>query len=129
MRRSAPDPSVAPARGAGPPALRMPGGIPPSQAPRAGAGAISRLPPHPVSPRSAPGRAQVEYYAPWCGYCKQFAPQYVKVAKSLQGLALVAAVNCDDKANARLCRAANIQGFPTIKARAGSLGSWTARRP
>jgi hypothetical protein len=44
------------------------------------------------------------------------------VAKSLQGLALVAAVNCDEKANARVCRAANIQGFPSIKARAGSRG-------
>jgi thiol-disulfide isomerase/thioredoxin len=71
---------------------------------------------------------QVEYYAPWCKYCQQFAPQYVKVAKALQGLALVAAVNCDEKENARLCRAADIQGFPSIKVggRRAELLSWGA---
>jgi hypothetical protein len=43
------------------------------------------------------------------------APQYVKVAKTLKGVALVGAVDCDDKANSKLCRTHSMQGFPTVK--------------
>jgi protein disulfide-isomerase A6 len=50
-----------------------------------------------------------------CGHCQSLAPHWKKVAKNLQGLATVAAVNCDDKANAALCSRFNIRGYPTIK--------------
>lgn len=57
----------------------------------------------------------VEFYAPWCGHCKNLKPAYEKVAKNLEGLAKVAAVNCDDEANKPLCGSMGIQGFPTLK--------------
>ncbi|KAM0257335.1 hypothetical protein ACHAQJ_004422 [Trichoderma viride] len=57
----------------------------------------------------------VEFYAPWCGHCKSLKPAYEKAAKNLEGLAKVAAVDCDDDANKPLCGSLGIQGFPTLK--------------
>ena len=52
----------------------------------------------------------VEFYAPWCGHCQRLAPEYEKAAKSLKGIARIAAINADsEKVNVQ------IQGFPTIK--------------
>ncbi|KAL1922460.1 uncharacterized protein VTP21DRAFT_9999 [Calcarisporiella thermophila] len=59
--------------------------------------------------------AIVEFYAPWCGYCKQLAPEYKKVAENLKGLVKVVAVNCDDESNRPICGRHGVQGFPTIK--------------
>lgn len=57
----------------------------------------------------------VEFYAPWCGHCKNLQPQYEKAARSLAGLAKVAAVNCDEESNKRFCGEMGVQGFPTLK--------------
>jgi len=57
----------------------------------------------------------VEFYAPWCGHCQNLKPAYEKAAKNLEGLAKVAAVNCDDDANKPLCGSMGVQGFPTLK--------------
>ncbi|MCJ1479057.1 hypothetical protein MMC13_007741 [Lambiella insularis] len=57
----------------------------------------------------------VEFYAPWCGHCQNLKPAYEKAAKSLEGLANVAAVNCDDESNKAFCGSMNIKGFPTLK--------------
>jgi len=56
-----------------------------------------------------------EFYAPWCGHCKNLAPQYKLAAKKLKGLAKVVAVNCDDDNNKPICGQMGIQGFPTVK--------------
>ena len=42
-------------------------------------------------------------------------PAFEKAAKSLNGLAKVAAVNCDEDANKPLCGIMGVQGFPTLK--------------
>jgi len=55
----------------------------------------------------------VEFYAPWCGHCKQFAPEYARAAKNLHGIVHVGAVNCDEQK--QICGAFGIQGFPTVK--------------
>ncbi|KAL2002624.1 hypothetical protein VTN02DRAFT_6386 [Thermoascus thermophilus] len=57
----------------------------------------------------------VEFYAPWCGHCQNLKPAYEKAAKNLEGLAKVAAVNCDDDSNKPLCSRMGVQGFPTLK--------------
>ncbi|KAF2221924.1 hypothetical protein BDZ85DRAFT_320220 [Elsinoe ampelina] len=57
----------------------------------------------------------VEFYAPWCGHCKNLKPAYEKAAKSLAGLAKVAAVNCDEELNKGFCGSMDVKGFPTLK--------------
>ncbi|KAH6610066.1 disulfide isomerase related [Trichoderma cornu-damae] len=57
----------------------------------------------------------VEFYAPWCGHCQNLKPAYEKAAKSLDGLAKVAAVDCDDDANKSFCGSMGVKGFPTLK--------------
>ncbi|KAJ5283225.1 hypothetical protein N7505_001205 [Penicillium chrysogenum] len=57
----------------------------------------------------------VEFYAPWCGHCKNLKPAYEKAAKNLDGLAKVAAINCDDDENKPFCGQMGVQGFPTLK--------------
>ncbi|KAK5135345.1 hypothetical protein LTR08_005287 [Meristemomyces frigidus] len=57
----------------------------------------------------------VEFYAPWCGHCQNLAPAYEKAAKSLAGLAKVAAVNCDEESNKQFCGGMGVKGFPTLK--------------
>jgi len=55
----------------------------------------------------------VEFFAPWCGHCKNLAPEYDKAATNLKGLVRVGAVNCDDEKE--ICGNFGVQGFPTIK--------------
>jgi protein disulfide-isomerase A6 len=55
------------------------------------------------------------FYAPWCGHCKSLKPAYETAAKSLAGIAKVAAVNCDEEMNKPFCGSMGVQGFPTLK--------------
>eukprot|EP01023_Acetabularia_acetabulum_P024569 TRINITY_DN2369_c0_g1_i4.p1 TRINITY_DN2369_c0_g1~~TRINITY_DN2369_c0_g1_i4.p1 ORF type:complete len:749 (-),score=166.87 TRINITY_DN2369_c0_g1_i4:288-2534(-) len=57
--------------------------------------------------------ALVEFYAPWCGHCQQFAPTYKNIADKLQGIVTVGAVDCDE--DKKLCSEYGVSGFPTIK--------------
>ncbi|EFX03608.1 disulfide isomerase [Grosmannia clavigera kw1407] len=57
----------------------------------------------------------LEFYAPWCGHCQNLKPAYEKAARSLDGLAHVAAIDCDDDANKQFCGMNGVQGFPTLK--------------
>ena len=60
----------------------------------------------------------LQFYAPWCGHCKQLAPHWEAAATKLKGLVRVAAVNCDEEK--KLASYYKIQGFPTIKIFPGS---------
>ncbi|KAI1910596.1 hypothetical protein LOZ61_004344 [Ophidiomyces ophidiicola] len=57
----------------------------------------------------------VEFYAPWCGHCQNLKPAYEKAARKLEGLAKVAAMNCEDEANKHFCGLMRVQGFPTLR--------------
>jgi len=58
----------------------------------------------------------VEFYAPWCGHCKQLAPEYEAAAKQMKkdGIKAVLAKVDVDKYGDLGTRFA-IQGFPTLK--------------
>ena len=64
---------------------------------------------------SSPLMSIVEFFAPWCGHCQQTAPAYKEVAKKLNGLVNVVAVDCDEESNKVLCAKYEVKGFPTFK--------------
>eukprot|EP00163_Fabomonas_tropica_P014071 TRINITY_DN2571_c1_g1_i1.p1 TRINITY_DN2571_c1_g1~~TRINITY_DN2571_c1_g1_i1.p1 ORF type:complete len:438 (+),score=145.45 TRINITY_DN2571_c1_g1_i1:159-1472(+) len=55
----------------------------------------------------------VEFYAPWCGHCKNLVPTWTKAAAALHGIAKVVAVDADKHKD--LGQRFGVQGFPTIK--------------
>lgn len=55
----------------------------------------------------------VEFYAPWCGHCKQLVPEYQKAAQALKGVVKVGAVNADEHRD--IGGQYGVRGFPTIK--------------
>merc|ERR1711871_730103 len=58
----------------------------------------------------------MEFFAPWCGHCKQLAPNYAAAAKTLadKGLDAVLA-KCDATSNEKSAAKFGVQGFPTLK--------------
>lgn len=61
----------------------------------------------------------VEFYASWCGYCRNFAPVFKEFAKEVvewKDVIKIAVIDCGDSINNdQICKHANISGFPTIK--------------
>lgn len=55
----------------------------------------------------------IELYAPWCGHCKKFAPEYVKLAKELSSEKNLLIAKIDAVANDVPEKYA-VQGYPTI---------------
>lgn len=56
--------------------------------------------------------AFVQFHAPWCHYCKQMMPTWIKLAEELKGKTLIGRVDCVE--NVILRRKFNVQGFPTL---------------
>ncbi|KAJ4916352.1 Protein disulfide isomerase-like 1-1 [Raphanus sativus] len=60
----------------------------------------------------------VEFYAPWCGHCKQLAPEYEKAASELSSHVpplVLAKIDASDEKNKEFATKYSVQGFPTIK--------------
>ena len=56
----------------------------------------------------------VLFYAPWCGHCKKFHPEYEKAATTLRKENLYLA-KVDATVEKKLAEKFEIQGFPTVK--------------
>ncbi|KAL2082437.1 hypothetical protein ACEWY4_022255 [Coilia grayii] len=55
----------------------------------------------------------VEFYAPWCGHCRNLVPDWKKAATALKGIVKVGAVDADQHKS--LGGQYGVRGFPTIK--------------
>ncbi|CAF4525282.1 unnamed protein product [Rotaria sp. Silwood1] len=55
----------------------------------------------------------VEFMAPWCGHCKNLAPEWARAATELKGKVKLGVV--DATVHTQLAQRYGIQGFPTIK--------------
>jgi len=55
----------------------------------------------------------VDFYAPWCGHCHAFAPEFATVAKKLEGRVKCGKVNCDS--HYQVCQRAGVSAYPTVQ--------------
>ena len=54
----------------------------------------------------------VDFWAPWCGYCRRIAPAYEKIAEEYGDRLVVAKVNIDEEA--QLAEAEGVEVIPTL---------------
>ncbi|KAM9797699.1 sulfhydryl oxidase 1 [Syngnathus typhle] len=60
----------------------------------------------------------VEFYASWCGHCISFSPVYKRLARDMKEwkpAVDLAAIDCADENNRKVCISYNIRGYPTVK--------------
>jgi protein disulfide-isomerase A6 len=55
----------------------------------------------------------VEFYAPWCGHCKDLEPKWRKAAEKLKGNVTLAKIDVEE--NKKIAERYGIKSFPTIK--------------
>ncbi|QUO38363.1 thioredoxin [Dysosmobacter sp. Marseille-Q4140] len=54
----------------------------------------------------------VDFWAPWCGYCRRIGPAYEKIAEEYGDLLVAAKVNIDEEA--QLAQAEQVEVIPTL---------------
>ncbi|GAV86792.1 Thioredoxin domain-containing protein/ERp29 domain-containing protein [Cephalotus follicularis] len=57
----------------------------------------------------------VEFYAPWCGHCKNLAPTYEKVASAFKSEGDVVIANLDADKYKDVAEKYGVSGYPTLK--------------
>ncbi|KAL4217269.1 DnaJ subfamily C member 10 [Mactra antiquata] len=60
----------------------------------------------------------LDFYAPWCGHCQVFKPEFEKVANDIEGVAKAGKVDCTQER--RLCQSAGVNAYPTVRFYPGS---------
>ena len=54
----------------------------------------------------------VDFWAPWCGYCRRIGPAYERIAQEYSDRLVVAKVNIDEES--QLAEAEHIEVIPTL---------------
>nr|XP_026691925.1 dnaJ homolog subfamily C member 10 isoform X1 [Ciona intestinalis] len=57
----------------------------------------------------------VDFYAKWCGPCKAMLPAWRQMAKLLEGVVKVGAVDCAIPTNNQLCKTQGVNAYPEIR--------------
>ncbi|CAF1340758.1 unnamed protein product [Adineta steineri] len=65
----------------------------------------------------------IEFYASWCGHCKNLVPEWKRAATALKGIVKIGAVDADTHKS--LGSQYGVSGFPTIKVFGANKGSPT----
>lgn len=65
----------------------------------------------------------VDFYADWCGPCKQMKPDIDAITNEMADKVTVVRINADD--NAELCKELQIDALPTIKVYKNKALTWT----
>ncbi|NXR17573.1 DJC10 protein, partial [Cinclus mexicanus] len=55
----------------------------------------------------------IDFYAPWCGPCQNFAPEFEMLARAVKGKVKAGKVDC--QAYGHTCQNADIRAYPTVK--------------
>ncbi|KAF1383019.1 hypothetical protein PFLUV_G00149880 [Perca fluviatilis] len=55
----------------------------------------------------------LDFYAPWCGPCQHFAPEFETLARNLKGEVRAGKVDC--QAHHQTCQSAGITAYPTVR--------------
>ncbi|XP_015214526.2 dnaJ homolog subfamily C member 10 [Lepisosteus oculatus] len=55
----------------------------------------------------------IDFYAPWCGPCQNFAPEFEILARTVKGKVKAGKVDC--QAYGQTCQSAGIRAYPTVK--------------
>ncbi|XP_030642047.1 dnaJ homolog subfamily C member 10 isoform X2 [Chanos chanos] len=55
----------------------------------------------------------LDFYAPWCGPCQHFAPEFEVLARMMKGTVRAGKVDC--QAHYQTCQSAGIRAYPTVR--------------
>ncbi|NXV72388.1 DJC10 protein, partial [Atlantisia rogersi] len=55
----------------------------------------------------------IDFYAPWCGPCQNFAPEFEILARTIKGKVKAGKVDC--QMYSQTCQTADIRAYPTVK--------------
>ncbi|TKR94871.1 hypothetical protein L596_009103 [Steinernema carpocapsae] len=69
----------------------------------------------------------VDFYAPWCGHCVQFAPIFEEIAQIFEGRVKLAKIDCDKYPG--VCQTAGIRAYPSIRLYLGGPGNGERQEP
>lgn len=55
----------------------------------------------------------VDFYAPWCGPCQQYMPNFEEIAQTMKEYVHAGKVDC--QSNPSICQQASITGYPSVR--------------